>query len=103
MRFPVGKRKTDPQRETETLMGGMKRVKRVAAIVNEYRRHSHADLIVGKILEGYLHDGKEMPNLRVASMYVDQFPAGDKSRELAKKHNFPIFPRVEDTITLGKA
>ena len=52
----------------------MNQPKRIAAIVNEYRRHSHADLIVGKIFEGYLHDGKEFPKLQVVSMYVDQFP-----------------------------
>jgi hypothetical protein len=27
--------------------------KKVAAIVTEYRLHSHADVIVGKILEGF--------------------------------------------------
>src|SRR4051794_23129198 len=58
--------------------------KNVAAIVTEYRRHSHADVIVGKILEGYLYDDKEKPNLRVVSMYVDQFPEKEMSRELAK-------------------
>src|SRR5207247_2261038 len=64
--------------------------KRVAAVVTEYRRHSHADVIVGKILEGYHYDGKDGPNLRLVSMYVDQFPGGDMSRDLAKKHRFAI-------------
>jgi len=34
--------------------------KHVAAIVTEYRRWSHADVIVGKILEGFYHDGKSL-------------------------------------------
>jgi hypothetical protein len=42
--------------------------KRVAALVTEYRRWSHADVIVGKILEGYGHDGKEFPGMRLVSM-----------------------------------
>ena len=75
--------------------------KQVAAIVTEYRRNSHADVIVGKILEGYNHDGKDKPNLRVASMYVDQFPAGDMSRDLAKKHGFKIFDSIAGAVTLG--
>ena len=75
--------------------------KRVAALVTEYRRHSHADVIVGKILEGYLYDGKEGPNLRVVSMFVDQFPGGDMSRDLAKKHKFAITKTIDEALTLG--
>jgi hypothetical protein len=75
--------------------------KQVAAVVTEYRRHSHADVIVGKILEGFLYDGKDRPNLRVVSMYVDQFPANDMSRDLAKKYNFTIYDRIEGALTLG--
>lgn len=76
--------------------------KRVAALVTEYRRWSHADVIVGKILEGYNYDGKEFPRLRVVSMYVDQFPERDLSRELAKKHNFTIYDTIEGALTLGR-
>ncbi len=36
------------------------RKKPVAAVVTEYRLHSHADVIVGKILEGFRHDGGEI-------------------------------------------
>src|SRR5437764_12680115 len=82
--------------------------KRVAAIVTEYRRHSHADVIVGKILEGYFHDGRDMPQLRLASLYVDQFPRDakgqdlDMSRGLAKKHDFTIYDSIEGAVTLGR-
>src|SRR5438270_325321 len=32
--------------------------KRIAAIVTEYRPNSHADVVVGKYLEGYRQDGR---------------------------------------------
>jgi hypothetical protein len=76
--------------------------KRVAAIVTEYRRHSHADVIVGKILEGFNHDGGAGPNLRLVSMYVDQFPDKEMSRDLAKKHGFQLYDTIEGALTLGK-
>ena len=75
--------------------------KNVAAVVTEYRRHSHADVIVGKILEGFGHDGGAGPNLRLVSLYVDQFPAGDLSRELAKKYHFKIYDTIEGALTCG--
>jgi hypothetical protein len=77
------------------------RPKNIAAIVTEYRRHSHADVIVGKILEGYNYDGKERPNLRVVSMFVDQFPDKDMSRDLAKKYDVKLCDTIADTLTLG--
>ena len=80
----------------------MKEPKRVAAIVTEYRRHSHADVIIGKILEGFLHDGKEFPRMRLVSMHVDQSPEGDMSRALAKKHKFTIYDSIAGAVTLGK-
>jgi hypothetical protein len=77
------------------------RDKRVAAIVTEYRRHSHADVIVGKIIEGFHYDNKERPRLRLASLYVDQFPKGDMSRDLSRRYKFPIFDSIERAVTLG--
>jgi hypothetical protein len=79
----------------------MSQPKRVAAIVTEYRRHSHADVIVGKILEGYNHDSRERPRMRLASMYVDQFPGNDMSRDLARKHGFTIYDTIAGALTLG--
>ncbi|MCI0639092.1 MAG: hypothetical protein L0Y72_31685 [Gemmataceae bacterium] len=76
--------------------------KRVAALVTEYRRWSHADVIVGKILEGYYHDGKEFPRMRLVSMYVDQFPERDMSLNLAKRHGFTLANTIEEALTLGR-
>src|SRR6516164_7854850 len=75
--------------------------KKVTAIITEYRRWSHADVIVGKILEGYDHQGGPGPDLRLVSMYVDQFPANDLSRGLARKHDFTIYDSIEKALTLG--
>jgi hypothetical protein len=75
--------------------------KKAAAVVTEYRRHSHADVILGKILEGYHHDGGAGPNLKLVSLFVDQFPKNDMSRDLAKKHGFTIHDSIEGALTLG--
>ena len=76
-------------------------MKKVAGIVTEYRLHSHADVILTKILEGYYHDGGAGPNLQLVSLYVDQFPTTDMSRDLAKKHKFTIYDTIEAALTLG--
>lgn len=78
------------------------RPKNVAAIITVYRKGSHADVLVGKILEGWKQDGGPGPNLRLASMYVDQFPKNDMARSMAAKHNVPIARTVEEAITLGR-
>jgi hypothetical protein len=75
--------------------------KKVAAVVTEYRRNSHADVILGKILDGYAHDGKAGPAMELVSLYVDQFPENDTSRALAKKHGFAIHDTTEKALTRG--
>jgi hypothetical protein len=76
----------------------------VAAVVTEYRPRSHADVIVGKLLEGYRLDGVETrPRVRVASMYVDQFPDNDMARGLSEKHAVPIHPSIGEALALGGA
>jgi hypothetical protein len=79
--------------------GGPK--KRVAAVITEYQKIVHADVIVGKILEGWRQDGGPGPRLEIASMYIDQFPPQDISRSLAAKHNVPIFDTIEGAVTVG--
>src|SRR6185369_15438642 len=78
-----------------------KKEKLVACIVTEYRNNSHADVILGKILEGFDHAGGPRPALKVASLFTDQLPMGDMSRGMAEKHGFPIAKNIEEAITLG--
>ena len=73
----------------------------VAAVVSVYTPSSHADVIVGKILEGYQQDGGPGPDLEVISVFTDQVPAEDMSREKAVKHGFRISPTIRDALTLG--
>ncbi len=76
--------------------------KRIAAVVTEYRPNSHADVIVGKYLEGYRQDDQDpRPRSHIASLYTAQAPANDMSRERAKKYGVPIFPTIAGALTLG--
>lgn len=76
--------------------------KRIAAIITEYRPISHADVIVGKYLEGYNQDQKPpYPRSKIVSIFTEQVPETDMSREIAKKYNVPIFRTVAEALTLG--
>lgn len=76
--------------------------KAVAAVVTIYTKNSHTDVLIGKILAGWEQSGGPGPNLRLASMYVDQFPDGDLARKMSEQHGFPIFNTIEQAITLGQ-
>lgn len=73
----------------------------VAAVVTVYSMNSHADVILGKILDGFQQDGGPGPNLKLVSLYTDQVPGNDMSRDNAMKHGFRISSNVDDAITLG--
>jgi hypothetical protein len=76
--------------------------KTVAAVVTEYRHNSHADVLLGRWLEGFELDGQgPKPRSRVVSLYTDQVPKKDLSRELAKKHGIPIFKTIRETLCRG--
>lgn len=102
---------------------------KVACIVTEYRPRSHADVIVSKLLADHTHPAPSdpsrfdfhvaarqftelplpldaqgrlrAPRVRVASLYTDQVPANDISRERAERSGVPIFPTIREALTLG--
>jgi hypothetical protein len=77
-------------------------VKRVAAVVTEYRHNTHADLIVSRLFQTDTLDGKGLERrLKLVSLYTDQTPEGDLSRALAKTHGFAISSTVAEALTLG--
>jgi hypothetical protein len=73
----------------------------VAGVVSIYHQNTHADVIIGKVLEGYQQDGGPGPDLRLVSLYVDQFPQNDLSRKLAEKHGFRLARTIDEALTLG--
>lgn len=75
--------------------------KTVAAIATVYHKWSHCDVILGKILEGYLYDGGDKPDLRLVSLYVDQVHKNDMCRDLAAKHGFRLCKTMSEALLLG--
>jgi hypothetical protein len=80
---------------------GVREPKRVAAIVTVYTPHSHADVIVGKILAGWRQDDGPGPALQLVSLYVDQFPHNDLSRRLADKYSVELHDTIEGALLRG--
>ncbi|RIK34102.1 MAG: hypothetical protein DCC55_33745, partial [Chloroflexi bacterium] len=77
-------------------------MKQIAAILTEYRPYSHADVIVGKFLKGFPIDEGLLPvRVKIASMYVDQFPDNDLSRQMSSQFDVPIYGSINKALTLG--
>ena len=75
--------------------------KRVAAIITEYRPRSHADVICARIFDGYTPNGVRVePRTQIVSMYTDQVPANDMSRDMAARHGFRIYPTVAEALSV---
>ncbi len=75
--------------------------KSIAAVLTAYEKGLHADVLIGKILEGWKQDGGAGPALKLASMYVDQFTDKDLARTMAKKYDVPLFNTIERAVTVG--
>src|SRR3954470_22060901 len=98
----------------EALMGGgallavpgamapARRPKRVAGITTVYHHNSHADVLLSRLLQGEdLDFHSRRPGLELVSLYVDQFPKTDMSRDLARQYGFRLYSSVEEALTLG--
>lgn len=76
---------------------------RLAALVTEYRRYSHGQNIVDRLIGGYGWESDwRRPAVDVVSLYVDQFPASDLSREREARYpELKIYPSIAEALTLG--
>ena len=75
----------------------------IAAVVTEYRKYAHAQHICDRFLDGFgWQSHHHRPAMDLVSMYVDQTPEGDLSREREKRfEQLTIYPTVADALTLG--
>lgn len=82
----------------------------VAAVVTIHTGRSHTDVIVGKILDGWNHPAnadqdwaavRGRPDLKVVSMYVDQFPKNDLAKAAAERRGFRLAKTIDEAITFG--
>jgi hypothetical protein len=77
---------------------------KLAAITTTFFKHSHAQHIVDRFLDGYGWNGvHHRPAMDLVSLYVDQVdPKTDLSRERAARHPaMKIFPTIPEALTLG--
>src|SRR5579871_1286488 len=76
--------------------------KPIAAICTVYRPMSHAYHIVGRFIHGYARDGAfHVPKHYVRTLYVDQVPDNDVSRELGREFDIHWTRSVEAALTDG--
>jgi hypothetical protein len=74
----------------------------VAAVITEWRKSSHADVLLARLLEpekwGHTHPYR----LKLAAVYADQFPdQTDLCRDYCRRHDVPIFPTIKGAIGVG--
>jgi hypothetical protein len=76
--------------------------KPIAVVCTVYRPMSHAYHIAGRFIHGYARQGQfHVPRQFVSSLYVDQRPENDLSREIARDHGIRLAPSVADALTQG--
>lgn len=87
---------------TANALGNQSReTKSVAAVITVYFQNSHADVLLTKIMEGWKHDQGPGPDLRLASIYIDQPEGSEFGLEVLKRNNIPIFETIEQAVTVG--
>jgi hypothetical protein len=76
---------------------------KLAAAVTVYRKYSHAQHIVDRLLDGYGWRGTyHRPPMDLVSLYVDQVGVDDLSRERAARHpEMKIYPTIAEALTRG--
>jgi hypothetical protein len=76
--------------------------KPIATICTVYRPMSHAYHIAGRFILGYFRNGRfHTPPQYVHTLYVDQKPTNDLSREIAREHDIRLTSTIEEALTDG--
>ncbi len=77
--------------------------KKIAALATEFRKLSHAEVIIDRFLEGFgWETAHHKPEVDLVALYVDQFPEGDLARERAARHGeMKIYPTIAETLCCG--
>lgn len=77
--------------------------RRLAILASRWTPGSPARRIADRFLIGYPREGRwRRPAMDVVSLYVDQTPDADQSRERADEFGFRIYPSVADTLRCGR-
>ena len=72
---------------------------RVACVLNTWFPNSHADVFIGRLLDGYRLNGAwHLPRLQTVTFYVDQFPENDMAREQAAEYGIRICSSVAEAV-----
>jgi hypothetical protein len=76
---------------------------KIAALVTEYRKASHGQGIVDRFLDGYGWEGRHyQPSVDIVSLFVDQRPSGDLSREREERHpGLKVYSTIAGALTRG--
>lgn len=81
---------------------GQDGIKKVAFITHIYRNSAHADVIGTKFFLGIPADeGMVTPQIKIASVYIEQVGPNDTGIKIAKMNNTPVYSTVEEALTLG--
>ncbi len=75
---------------------------RIAVVATVYKYLTHAQHFADRFLVGYPHQGRwHRPDMRVASLYVDQRTEGDQSEDRAREFGFRVYPTIPEALRLG--
>ena len=86
-----------------TAWAAERRRPQIAALTTVYRKYSHSQHMVDRFLEGYGWEGRpHQPAMDVVSLYVEQKPEGDLSREREQRYpRLRLYPTIAEALTLG--
>lgn len=70
----------------------------VAAVITQWTRNSHADVILGRICEPAIWGHKKPFNLEIKRLYVDYFAENEFARSMAQKHGIKLCQSIQEAV-----